>query len=220
MTPPSHLRSTKRPEAQELTGFPLLAGLKPAELGSLASSSNTKEFMAGDVLVERGATDRDVYLILSGELLVADFSPTGRIVSLATLGRGDIFGELAAIDEGPRSATVVARGPGEAIVVPPEYFMDLVVNNPDIAVTLLRRLAGIVRLGDDRIADLSLLTAEQRVCAELLRLAAPDPAVPQQSSVFPVPTQETLAAMVGVTRKTVSRVFKHLTTLEVIERKG
>ena len=157
---------------------------------------------------------------MSGDAHVLNFSTSGRVVDYTSLKSGDFFGELAAVDGLPRSATVVTRTECRLAVLPASVFMELIDNYPQLNHFVLKRLARVVRDGTDRITDLSLLSAEQRVCLELLRLARPDPAVLKSFAIFPVPTQNMIANSVGVSRETVARIFGRLTRQKVIERKS
>ena len=98
--------------------------------------------------------------------------------------------------------------------------MNLVTDHRNIALALLTKLAGVIRMGDERIVDLSLLGAEPRVCQELLRAALPDPADEENLMIYPIPTQVYIANKIGVTRETVSRIFGRLSSSQIIERKN
>ena len=103
--------------------------------------------------------------------------------------------------------------------MPGSVFRDLVTSHLDLSLALLRKLAGIIRIGDERISDISLLGAEQRVCIGLISMATPDPAKPKSLIIFPVPTQANFADVIGVSRETVSRVFSRLRQERIIRRK-
>lgn len=98
--------------------------------------------------------------------------------------------------------------------------MPTAVNYEQPALVLLRRLAGIIRSTDDCIVNLSFMSTEQRICLELLRYIEPDPGDTRQLRVFPVPTQNSLADTIGVTRQTVSRIFSKLASNQAIKRHG
>jgi CRP-like cAMP-binding protein len=103
---------------------------------------------------------------------------------------------------------------------PAEEFRNLVVTVPEFASALIRRMAEIIRGSDEQIINLSVLTASQRVCLQLLRLAEPDPVSSGSWLVYPLPTQAVLAGDAGTTRETVARVFGRLTEKGLIHRKG
>ena len=104
------------------------------------------------------------------------FAPGEQIID-ATIEPGSYFGELSAIDGQRRSANVVAVTDCDLASISPAIFLKLLVKHPSVAMSVLQRLAGIVRISDDRIMDLSTLRAVQRVYVELLRLTQPDAAV-------------------------------------------
>lgn len=81
-------------------------------------------------------------------------------------------------------------------------------------------MAEVIRGCDEQIMNLAELTASQRVCLQLLRLAEPDPVAPDSWLVYPLPTQAVLAGDAGTTRETVARVLGRLTEQGLIHRKG
>ena len=95
----------------------------------------------------------------------------GREITLDDIGCGGHFGELAAIDGQPRSASVMALTHCSVAIMPQERFLDLVDQNPSVALKVMRGLASIIRNSTERIMDLSTLAANNRVQADLLRQA-------------------------------------------------
>jgi CRP/FNR family cyclic AMP-dependent transcriptional regulator len=175
-------------------------------------------FDAGGAIIDRGEEYTDVYMLTSGSARVLNYSENGKVIDYATLGKGDVFGELAAIDGLPRSASVVTQTPCTMGVLAGEKFIDLVIHNPVASLALLQRLAGIVRFSDKRINDFSLLKAEHRVCVELLRLAEPDPGNLEELIIHPMPTQSNIANSIGLARETVGRIFSRLARDNIIQR--
>ena len=86
----------------------LLAELEPAEREQLAKQCAWRTFRKDQTVVESQSDDRDVYFLVSGSVRIVNYSLSGRPVAYASIGAGAYFGELAAIDGGPRSASVVA----------------------------------------------------------------------------------------------------------------
>lgn len=201
-----------------LSGIPLLGCLKPAEVESLEKQCRWLEFGAGEKIIERGEEYSSVYFLIKGTAHVLNYSESGRAVSYAALKDGDVFGELAAIDGLPRSAWVCTIQPCSVGAVPGPAFLDLVTSNRDMAMALLKRMAAVIRLSDERLADVSLLGAEQRVCMELIRMAEPDPDDPERYVVSPVPTQTNFANMIGASRETVSRIMGRLREEDIVIR--
>ena len=197
-----------------------LSGLPEGALQELARTFRAHTYRSGEKLAERGQIADHVYFVISGHLRVLNYSSAGRMVRYAALGPGDFFGELAAIDGQPRSATVVAEDDCEVAILPAENFQSLVATQPNFALAIINRLASIVRACDERIMDLSSLGPAQRVCLEILRLAEPDPLRRESWVVYPIPTQAILASTLGTTRETVARVISRLTSDGVVSRKA
>ena len=145
-----------------------------------------------------------------GRVNVMNSSPGGREVVFASLGPGESFGELAAIDMGPRSATIVAAEKSLLAELSSQHFLGLLERQPEIALRVLRTLAAMVRMSDIRIMELSTLAASQRVYSELLRMAQPDAAVPDLWVVRSMPPLREIASRVSTTRETVARAMGHL----------
>ena len=204
--------------AKGLSGIPLLGCLAADEVQGLERQCRWMAFGSGEKIIERGEEYSSVYFLLTGTAHVLNYSESGRAVSYAALKDGDVFGELAAIDGLPRSAWVCTITPCVVGAVPGPAFLDLVTANRDMAMALLKRLAAVIRLGDERLADVSLLGAEQRVCMELIRMAEPDPNDPSRYVVFPVPTQTNFANMIGASRETVSRILGRLREDDIVQR--
>jgi CRP/FNR family cyclic AMP-dependent transcriptional regulator len=201
-----------------LEHIPLLASLSDAERRDFESKCRWRDYEAGRAIIDRGENLSDVYVLVSGRAHVMNFSLAGKVIDYATLREGDVFGELAAIDGLPRSASVITQTSCTIVVIPGKVFIALVTNHPPICLQLLQRLASIIRRGDERIADFSLLGAEQRVCLELLRLAEPDPGAAGRFVIHPFPTQSTFANGVGLARETVGRILSRLIREKLIER--
>ena len=118
---------------------------------------------------------REVLFIAAGRVRVLNFAASGREVAYATIEAGSQVGELAALDGEPRSASVEALDDCLIAALPSGPFHELLLAHGELAVTLLKNLARIIRRTDERIAELSVLGAMQRVYRELLRLAQAQP---------------------------------------------
>ena len=206
--------------ARTLIGFPLFEGLDGTELSRLEAICHWRMCAAGERIFESGSESREVFLVIRGAVNIANFSASGREVAFATSRTGEYFGELAAIDRQPRSASVVAMEPTLLAVLPAAAFLDLLQRRAQVTFRVLQRLASIVRTGDVRIMELSTLAAAQRVYAELLRLAQPEPAVRGLWVVCPLPPLREIASRTGTTRETVTRALGQLYPTGLIRRKG
>ncbi len=203
-----------------LAGVTLFEDIDEAERRRLESHCTWRRYGAGEMVLERGSESREVLFIIAGSVDILNFSLTGREVAYARLLVGDCFGELAAIDGQPRSASVVAAEHTLVAVLPSERFIELLRQHAEVTFRLLQRLTGMVRMGDVRIMELSTLAATQRVYAELLRMARPDAAVPNLWVIHPLPPLREIASRISTTRETVARALSQLYPTGLVRRKG
>ncbi len=131
------------PVVDQLARVPLFAGLSRKELSPIADMAKPYRFAAGSTIVEEGTTGGRFYLVSSGQVdvLVNSHRVTG-------LGPGGTFGEIALIDEGVRTATVVARSEVEALGIASFNFRPLLKSEPAVAFKLLVELCHRLREAD------------------------------------------------------------------------
>ena len=173
---------------------------------------------AGTNIITCGENDDRVFFIGSGSVQVVNYSELGRMVGFATLTDSDCFGELSAIDGKPRSATVVTKTKCLIGSIEGSKFINAVTKCDKTALKIMQGLAKIIRIGDIRIESLSLMSAEQKICALLLANINSDQKEKNKLGLDPLPTQNEIAAHTGVTQNTVARIFTQLYKFKVIER--
>lgn len=203
-----------------LDAIVLFTSLPEEDRRVLASKCRWQKFGANEKLLSREDNNRDVFFVVSGSVRVVNHSLTGREIAYATIREGGYFGELSALDGQQRSANVVVVDDSLLGIMEPDVFKNLVETTPEIAMKVIERLARIVRSCDERIMDLSILTAHQRVYRRLLDLMTADPVRANSWLIYPLPTQAQIAAHAGTTRETVARVLSQLAASEMILRKG
>ncbi len=203
-----------------LAGIGLFEDLDAAERRRLEQRCTWRRYGAGETVLERGSESREVLFIVDGAVNILNVSLAGREVAYATLRSGDCFGELAAIDGQPRSASVVATEKTLVAVLASEQFLDLLKERAEVTFKVLQRLTGMVRMGDVRIMELSTLAATQRVYAEILRMARPDVAVPDRWVIHPLPPLREIASRISTTRETVARALSLLYPTGMVRRRG
>ena len=205
---------------QTLVGNRMLVPLDRAAVAKLEAQCSWRHAHAGEPILSRDSDSRDVFFVVRGRLRIVNFSPSGREVAYAIATPGDFFGEMAAIDGLPRSATVVALDDCALAQITPQVFRDLVEAHPKVGLLVMEKLVRIVRTADDRIMDLATLSAYQRVYSEILKLMKADPVRPDSWLIYPLPTQAQIAAQASTTRETVARVLSHLSADGIAERKS
>jgi CRP/FNR family transcriptional regulator, cyclic AMP receptor protein len=126
--------------AEALKRVPLLSGLEERERERLAKELHARTFPAGSTVVAEGATGAGFFVIADGNATV---SVGGQ--ERARLGPGDYFGEMALIDDAPRSATITAETDVRAYGMTPWEFKPFVLSHPEVAWSMLRSLSSRVR---------------------------------------------------------------------------
>jgi CRP/FNR family cyclic AMP-dependent transcriptional regulator len=170
----------------------------------------------GRTLLEKGSNSRDVFFVLEGEVEVVLYSPDGREVFVTAIGPGEMFGELAALDAGPRSATIVAQSDVVLAIMSPNDFMHCIENSPAAAIWLARNLASALRQSTEHIFELSALNVRVRVHIELLRLAKDGKPSVNGIEVQPPPTHSEFANRIGTNREAVTREMRALSKMGIV----
>jgi CRP/FNR family transcriptional regulator, cyclic AMP receptor protein len=131
---------TRRPPLRLLELVPLFSGLSRAQLSRVADLAQEVSYGSGRMIVRTGTPGLAFYVIVEGQAKVI----RGKISSAegqASLGPGDFFGEMALLDGGPRSASVVAQTPITTIRIERAPFRRMLKDEPDIALKLLEGMA-------------------------------------------------------------------------------
>ena len=205
----------------DLGGIEFLSGLDPETLRNLEKLCRWYRFAANQIILNRGDhAKHDIYFVIQGTVRIVNYAASGREIAFANVHEGNYFGELAAITHDPRSTSVVAVTECRLASLAPRVFKSLLLDNPDLGLQVIMRLADIILRCDTRIMDLSTLTAVQRVHVELLQLAKPDTVAPGKWVVHPLPKYADIASRASTTRETVTRAILQLAVAGIVERKG
>ncbi|MBC7214384.1 MAG: Crp/Fnr family transcriptional regulator [Burkholderiaceae bacterium] len=202
----------------ELRALPLFAQMDAQAFAHLMRLTVNKRLARNEVLCSKGEAAHALYVLLEGQLRVFEIGPDGREVGLNYLLPPTVFGELAVIDDSPRSAHVVAVTPSRVAAVPKGALMQVMRASPDAAMALVRHLTAMVRRLSSNQNLLALPTVQQRVAAVLLNLAQKQPQAPWL--VPSLPPQKELAMMVKASRETVSRVLNRFADDGLLRKEG
>jgi CRP-like cAMP-binding protein len=151
---------------------------------------------------------------------VTIYSASGRQVTFSDLEAGELVGEVAAIDGMPRSADAVALESTLIASLSPEAFARLLREEPTVANRVLTRLAGLLRRTTERVMDLSTLGVQNRIHAELLRLARLASPRDNRAVLDPAPRHVDIAARVSTNREQVTRELSALAKSGLLQRNG
>jgi CRP/FNR family transcriptional regulator, cyclic AMP receptor protein len=165
-----------------------------------------RTFARGEVVFHEGDPGDALHLIAKGRFAVRVTTRLGERATLAIRGPGEAFGELALINNAPRSATVAALEPGETFSIRQAEFDELRREHPGVNRILVSLLANSVRRMDELIVEALYAGAEKRVLRRLRDLAA---LYREDSQSITIPlTQDDLAGLAGTSRATVNRVLR------------
>ncbi|HER26327.1 MAG TPA: cyclic nucleotide-binding domain-containing protein [Rhodospirillales bacterium] len=138
---PTDTQTSLNRDADLLAGIPFFAGLDRSRLKLLAFASDEIHIDADDTLFYQGTKGETAFVVLKGEMNV-NVDGTDGTKTVATFGRGDLFGELALLCDVPRTASMVARVDTTLLSMSKENFMKLVEENPEVSLNLTRVIAG------------------------------------------------------------------------------
>jgi CRP-like cAMP-binding protein len=193
-----------------LRSIGLLEGLSPENLDSLARQCVWRHYEAGKRIISRDAADRDVYLLVAGRVRITTYSHGGRQVTFRDIAAGEIFGEVAALDDKPRTADVIAVKASLIASMPPAAFRRLLAEEAQLGARMLKRLASLVRSLSERVIDLSTLGVQNRIHAEVLRLAREAGVARNSARIEPAPKHADIASQVSTYREQVTRELSAL----------
>jgi CRP-like cAMP-binding protein len=203
---------------RNLSHVGLLKGLGPGELEAAARSCQWRDFAAGQQIFDQDSDNRDIYFVAAGRVRVTFYAHDGHEIAFRDLAEGACFGELSAIDGLSRSASVVALTPCTLAILTRKSLWALVRAHPDVAENLLRHLAGLVRSLSERVVDFSTLGVQNRIQAELLRMAREAGVTNGQALITPLPRHADIASRVSTNREAVARELSRLAKLGIVER--
>ena len=173
-----------------------------AGCGAAPASSGTRVFHAGGRLQSDAC-----YIVRSGSFRVTREHPDGRAITLANLGPGDIFGELAMLDGEVRSASVEALDDGELLALPGADVRALLSRHPEITVKLVAALVRRLRQANERISRQSFQTVPSRVAGVLSQLVADEAPLQDGEGVGTIRMNQVDLAQLAGTRARASAAF-------------
>ena len=178
------------------------ADAPPAVISELAAAGSELHLIRGDVLFREGDVADALYLVVSGRVAIAIANPIDhRETVVALMDSGDLFGEMAMLDEGNRSAMARALEPSTVLAIPFDPVIRIFRGDPTLLWAVTRLLATRLRVMDEALADSVFLDVTGRTAKRLLELS-------EGADEFTLPiTQEELAGMVGASRERVNKAI-------------
>ena len=195
-----------------LSKVPLFSGLSPEERKAVASTTMLRRFAENQTIVqEEDSGNQSFFLIVSGTVNVVVFTSEGKQTVLATLRKGDFFGEMALLDGEPRSASVIAAEECGLLMIYRRNFMNILRKYPDIAIQMLGQISRRLRKANRHISTLSLMSVYGRIADVLVQIGQEQGRkIAHMTVIDSRPTHQAIAARAGASRETVSRILAQL----------
>jgi len=149
----------------------ILSELPPDAQTAVLARCVWRRYGRGESILAHDDASLDVYFLVEGAARAVLYASSGKRVSYRDMLPGSLFGEIAAIDGGPRSVSVEANEDCVVLVLPAKAFWDTIAAYPEFAKAVMQRMALYVRDLTQRVFEFSTLAAKNRLHAELLRLA-------------------------------------------------
>jgi CRP-like cAMP-binding protein len=207
------------PRAETLAKVDLFRSLDAAAIRQLNRRCSWRRAPRNAWIIGYQEASNDVFFVVSGTVRVRIQSVSGREVLLREIGAGGFFGELAAIDNQPRSSGIMAVTDVTIARMPASVFRGVLHKYPDACDQLLVLLAGQIRMLSNRVSEHSTLNVRHRIYAELLRLSRPEPGRPERGLISPPTAHGEIAGRIGTRRESVARELKALERAGLVERR-
>ena len=181
--------------------------LNEQTLDQIVGASPVRTVGAGKTLFSKGDPAEAVYVVIEGEVAIEIISPNGRIVHVATLRPGAVFGEIAVLDKGVRTADVRALSSALVLRISDTAFRELVENSPAFSRAIIDDLIEKLRNTDGQLEDISFKPLHARLASLLLDFVADAPETVPSIKI----TQAALAERLSATRE---KVNVHLQSIQ------
>ena len=194
-----------------LKTLPLFYNLTEPELVQVSQALESRPYAAGQQIIQLGQTGTEVQIVLSGSVKVFIRRPMGAQMTVAILGRGEVLGELSALDAQPHSAGVMAIEPTCCLVCETNAFTALAQKMPTLSFNLLITVVRRLRRLTGHAEALATLDVAGRVAHQLLYLSHEHGCPCPEGILIPLRlTQSDLAGLCGASREKVNRVLQNL----------
>jgi CRP-like cAMP-binding protein len=209
--------TTEQSAVELLRSVPLFADLEEGELERFSHVAVPRSFPAGTRVFHEGDSSDACYIVSAGSFRVTREHSDGRAITLATLGPGEIFGELAMLDGDKRSASAESITDGTLLALPANDVRSLLARNPEIALKLVAGLVRRLRAANARLSRQSFQTVPSRVAGILLQLSRDGQGEDGEEVEVTIRMNQTdLAQLAGTSRESVSRFLAELERAGVV----
>lgn len=200
----------------------LFGGLSDVDRAHILALMRPVEFAAGQLIFSRGDAGNGLYLVLSGRVRLSVLTADGRELSFAHATSGSIFGEIAGLDGGERTADATAIAKVKALMLSQRALTSVIAAHPRVAEAAVRFLCSRLRETDQKLEALALHPIEVRLARLLLSLtdAAAPGAAKGKVSIELGMSQSEVGLLIGASRPKVNAAFALLEADGAFSRDG
>ena len=204
-----------------LRKVPLFSDLDADSLALVAGAARRVKFPKGSVVFQEGDPGDYLLVIEKGQVKVVLLGDDGQETIVNLLEPPALLGEIAMLDDAPRSATVIAMTATEFLQIGRGPFLALIKKHPDLALAIMAKLARGLRKATEHVRSLSMFDVHGRMLRALLIMAQERGETSRARMVIrPHPPVKDLALMCGCTREAASRALKTLHTTGYVSDQG
>lgn len=197
--------------------IPFLSELPAAALAPALAHAAIRNHPANQTILLENDWGSSVYFVLSGWLKIRTYNSDGREITLNIVGRGEIVGEMAAIEQAPRSTDVLSLTPATIVNIPAADFVRLITTEPLAGMRLAQLMARRLRQVNRRLR-LRESNSSSRVADTLLFLVEGQGKTVEKGMEIPNLPHRELSSMSGLARETVTRVLAKMEAAGLVDR--
>lgn len=200
-----------------LANTPLFGGLPPDQLQAIRQIARIKHYHKGEMIFSEGDEGNGFYIVIQGKLKIYKVSPEGKEQILHIFGPGEPFGEVPVFSGNPFPANAQTLVESRVFFLPRKAFVELVADNPSLAMNMLAVLSRRLRQFTEQIENLSLREVPARLAAYLLYLYDKNG---EKSEVVLEVSKGQLASLLGTIPETLSRMLSRMVKAGLISVRG
>ena len=200
----------------------LFGSLDQQDRTAIAGRMRRAQFDPDQMIFSRGDPGREIYLVIEGRIRLSVLSSDGRELSFDHAGPGHVFGEIATLDGGERTAGATAISRVQAMALPQKALMELIENHPKVALAAIRFLCQRLRDTDQRLEAIALHRIEVRLARLMLSALKLQSATTKdgKAKLDLGMSQGELALLIGASRPKVNIALTMLEDMGAITRAG
>ena len=183
----------------------LFENLAEDELARVSALAHAKDFANNQLIFSKGDPATGMMAVTTGQVRIVNYSADGKEIVLRLVNPGEVFGEIALIDGGERTAEARAHGKTTLLFIDRHDFLPFLEENPKLCIDLMKVLCQRLRSTSEQLEDFSFLDLRVRLAKCLVHLAGEQGPDGGTGEVTLSISQKMLAAMMGTTREAVNK---------------